>query len=305
MTGLMHSTEQIREIILNDYPDMPLDELGLHDTLHSRIYSARVAGKEFIFKFPRNDHYNMIQEIRILSHFRNHFKLPIPQIAFAGRSYPYIAYPRLHGEVLTTRDLAEFTPEALDSLAHDAARFLLCFHETPTEMTQSLAICQDPSRGYPKRVRHFVEENEIQEEFETFINKLLDAFEERAGKGDDAETFIYNDLNLGNMLFDRDKQCLTGMLDFGFCGIGYVHRDFHQFHKHGIDLLKRLIASYTEQSGREIDYDLVVMYSAVDMLGYMVGGYEQRPDLVDGSVPLFMDIMPWMHDPDLKRILSL
>jgi len=46
------------------------------------------------------------------------------------------------------------------------------------------------------------------------------------------------------------------------------------------------------------------MYSAVDMLGYMVGGYEQRPDLVDGTVPLFMDILPWMHDPDLKRILS-
>jgi len=197
----------------------------------------------WIFRFPKSPHAaaDLARELEILPRLRGKLPLPIPDPQYQARDDDsgvllFMGYRRLPGEPLQREKLVGLQGEerVLEDLARDLALFLRRLHAiAPAEI--GLTPSGESAKAEWTRIGADVQEK-------LFPYMRLDARAAarnfRQALNDDAlwqddECLIHGDFGTGNILFREGR--ISGIIDFGFCGIGDPAQD-----------LGALLASYGE-----------------------------------------------------------
>jgi aminoglycoside 2''-phosphotransferase len=218
--------------INNIYPDLTLREIHLLDPdggQYNDVLTAETTNGPLIFRFPRNEiGVTAIQnELRILRSLQNKTTLPIPNPIYTNQNSQtpgqiFMGYPMLPGRPLLRKHLKTAVDHAtLKKWAVQMSEFLIQLHNLPTTIFNNLP------------------HNETTTEFQTLyadIRQLLFPYMSQRAKSETADHFEnyfntpalqnypialrHGDFGSGNILYDPLTLNLTGVIDFGFSGLG-------------------------------------------------------------------------------------
>ncbi len=154
-----------------------------------------------------------------------------------------MGYPMLPGEPLLRRKFAEIARDAtiVDRIATELAGFLRALHAIPPASLGPSPPAQEP-RGewaalydeFRRQRFHFMRPQAREAVSRSFGAALADA-----GMWAAETRLIHGDFGTGNLLFEAGR--ISGVIDFGFCGLGDPAQD-----------LGALIASYGEAFARRV-----------------------------------------------------
>lgn len=271
------------EAIERTYPDFSVRSVEANPLGQNN--DVLLVNNAFIFRFPKYAQGidQLATEVAILKGIGKYVTLPIPQITFEQLAIPtvgqvFVGYHLLPGEPLLRETYVGVQDERiLESLAHQLARFLRELHQVPVEraITHQLSVCDtyDEWSTIFARIREkcfpFMRADAQQwtiRSFETFL-------------GDSAHfartpVLKHGDFGTTNILFDRPRQVISGILDFGEAGLGDPAYDFAGLlSSYGEAFLQRCVTTYPEI---EAFWNRIIFYQSTFALLEALFGIENQ-----------------------------
>ncbi len=189
-----------------------------------------IVNERLIFRFPKYVHgiETLRRETYILKRIRGRTTLPVPNPIFSHFDPPilgqvFMGYPRLPGEPLFREILQLIEDETtLERLAQQLANFMLELHHIPIELfgqrlpgEDGLQEWQDLYQAVRADLFRFIPPEDQAwtcQHFERFIqDENLHRY---------TPCLRHDDFGSSNILYDRQSGRITGVIDFGFAGLG-------------------------------------------------------------------------------------
>ena len=238
----MKNQEAYLQSIREAYPDLMIAAAEFNT--QGQNSDVVILNGEFIFRFPKYTHVlqNLRTETAILEGVRGRVTLPVPDPIFVNLEkavgQAFVGYRMIPGEPLW-RDTfrAIDSQEAVSRLAGQVAGFLQTLHSVPVKALHGVAV--EEVLGIELPVHDTYEESadiyaRIQEKLFGYMRPDARAWAVGHFEGflTDASNFQYEpvlkhgDFGPSNILFDGEKQRVTGIIDFGSSGMGDPAYDF-------------------------------------------------------------------------------
>lgn len=269
--------------IQRTYPDFSVHSMKTNT--HGQNNDILIVNDAFIFRFPKyaDGIERLERELAILKGIGDSIALPVPRVSFEHVTdqivgQVFVGYCFIPGESLWRETLRNIDNEQiLESLAQQLARFLRELHtisvETVIEHQLSVADTYEEwsdiySRIQAKCFPHMRSDARIwaTHHFETFLA--------------DAAHFAYKpvlkhgDFGPSNILFDLNKQVISGIIDFGGAGLGDPAYDFAGIlSSYGEAFLRRFSVIYPEM---EAFWDRITFYQGTFALLEALFGIENQ-----------------------------
>ncbi|WP_010281239.1 phosphotransferase family protein [Bacillus timonensis] len=189
---------------------------------------AYLINHTFVFRFPKAEAgaIDTEKEIKVLPYLKNQITLQIPEFIYCGRQdngFPFVGYKRLQGDPLTEQQLLSLPVEVRNRICDKIAEFINQISSFNVEKARELHVQE--TNFYHEYLQTF---KEVQEKVYPIINKELQTHitSRFTSYLDNKEYFIYtpmllhSDLSIDHLLFDKQRQELTGIIDFGDMRIG-------------------------------------------------------------------------------------
>jgi aminoglycoside 2''-phosphotransferase len=238
------------EKIRTAYPHLALENLELNqDGMNNDVV---IVDRQLVCRFPKTEwaKKHLKNEIEILQLARQFIELPIPHLDCVEDGF--VSYPFIRGEALSRNLLLRLDTRVQEKVIEQLGEFYQQLHSIPSNaiadfnIPPSLAQCsrEDAIELYdrveqilfPHLWKH--QRTWVMEHFEPSINGTLNF--------DNPTVLIHGDLGCYHILFDRDRQCLSGIIDFGTAGIGDPATDFAALlDNHGEAVVKRMSKYYS------------------------------------------------------------
>jgi aminoglycoside 2''-phosphotransferase len=231
----MKKQEAYLQSIQKLYPD--LDIASVEFNAQGQNSDVVVINREFIFRFPKYFHVleRLKTETAILKSIQGYVPLPVPAPMFLNLDQEkvgeaFVGYRLIPGEPLrrelfwmidskeVIRRLASQVAAFLRSLhsvvVEEALRSELPVHDTYEESADIYARIREKLFGYMRPdAREWATGH-----FEGFLNDVTNFEYEPVLK--------HGDFGPSNILFDKEKKIVTGVIDFGSSGMGDPAYDF-------------------------------------------------------------------------------
>jgi aminoglycoside 2''-phosphotransferase len=236
--------------IRNVYPHLSLDRLEFdRDGMNNDVV---IIDRQLVCRFPKNDwaKASLKHEIEILRVARQFIDLPIPHLDCVTDDF--VSYAFIPGEALSRNQLLGLDSATQEKIIEQLGQFYQQLHSIPNNTIANSSI--PPSIAqlsredaielydrveqilFPHLWKH--QRTWIREHFEPVINGTLNF--------DTPTVLIHGDLGCYHILFDRDRQCLSGIIDFGTAGIGDPAIDLAALlDNYGEAVLKRMSKYYS------------------------------------------------------------
>ena len=192
-----------------------------------------VINDDLVFRFPKDEagRANLANEVKLLGIVRAHVSLPVPVLEQVEPDF--IMYRWLPGEPLYRHRLLLLERKAQRKLAEQLAHFLTELHSIPYAVMLAAGLGERPN--WDRNARWRKRYSEILHELyplmwadqkawvDHLFSPVLDgslnlaAFE---------PAVIHNDLGSYHILFDPERNELSGILDFGLTGLGDPASDY-------------------------------------------------------------------------------
>lgn len=268
--------EGLREAIVAVNPELSASTFS---ALNDGWDSVAVEAGGWIFKFPRYPaaEARLRRECGVLALTRQWTDLPVPQMVLHEQPQLFSQHRKLEGSALETADYGRLTVQQRDMLAETLAGFYAGLHAIPlAEAEAAGAVPIDPwldadevvARAAPALPAHLL----------PFLDASIAAYR-RIAPDSEERVFGYFDGHGWNMAFDHARGMLNGVFDFADSGFGAPHRDLSYTDWISRDLTLRIISRYERLTGRVIDRDRVMLYSAVLRLVEFAEAVPDRADL--------------------------
>ncbi len=263
--------------IRESYPDLPVESARMSPD-EGQFNDILILNEAIVFRFPKHTQGVdlLYDETRILEKVRAHLTLPVPNPIYQGRERQvgkaFAGYPMLPGEPLW-RETLEGIPdeETLQRLADQLAGFLKELHgipisaagDAPPHETREewAALYQDIQEHLFDRMRPEARLG-VQEIFEEYLaHPRSYAFQ---------PAFRHGDFGPSNILFDRPRRCISGILDFAFAGPGDPAVDLAGASVYGEAFVKRFSRVYPEIEGM---WERMRFYKSTFALQEAIYGY--------------------------------
>jgi aminoglycoside 2''-phosphotransferase len=231
----MDRRESYLRSIRHTFPDLDISSVEYND--RGQNSDIVVINSQFIFRFPRYAHALqwLKTETAVLRSIQGHVALAVPVATFVKLDpevvgEAFVSYRKIPGEPLWRETFHALSSErTVDLLAEQLATFLSALHTIPHEQ---LAPC-----GLPRvdtREAWMDMYLRIQEKLFRFMRpdarewavNHFETFLAAAGNLKYEPAFRHGDFGPTNILFDQKTQRITGILDFGSCGLGDPAVDF-------------------------------------------------------------------------------
>jgi aminoglycoside 2''-phosphotransferase len=243
------------QVIRTRYPDFSVDSVLSNE--QGQNNDILIVNDEYIFRFPR--YLDGIKQLEIvvavLSGIQGYITLLIPHITFHNLvlevGQAFIGYRMIPGEPLRRETFLEISDEKmLGGLARQLGSFLKELHTVPIPSAIKYPLpLSDTAAEWTEIYRRIREKcfpymrpsarAWAKAHFETFL--------------DDARNFQYQpvlkhgDFGTTNILFDRRRRVINGIVDFGGAGLGDPAYDFAGIlSSYGEPFLRRFAAVYPE-----------------------------------------------------------
>lgn len=171
--------------------------------------------ENFIIKLPRDQFWSdCIEKDAIISNFIsqnfNDFKTANAKI-FYDDNRPFIAYKKIEGITLT-EVFSSLTEEELEKIAKNIANIFYQLHSISIDKLPDVA-----KNKFYDFITQLPKINKKEYDFSLFDGMLED-------KKNEKQVFIHGDLNIGNILLDKNKNIIA-IIDYAFSGISDIYTD--------------------------------------------------------------------------------
>jgi aminoglycoside 2''-phosphotransferase len=200
------------------------DEEGL-------INDVLIVNKQWVFRFAKSEEYARLlqNEMKILDLVRPQLEIQVPKPIYQGMDY--MVYPLLKGQTLSRKMIMGYNENNQNQIASQFGSFLYRLHKTDI----SKAGWEIPSTRAPVRRADWLEiQAKVKEKLYPLFQKyqiewVEDLFNSVLGDPESSEympSLIHGDLASYHILFDKQEQKITGVIDFGMAGLGDSASDF-------------------------------------------------------------------------------
>lgn len=214
------------------YPRLKIHHISLLDPdggQYNDVLSAETSNGAIIFRFPRNEIgiATIQNELHILGRIQHQTTLPVPNPIYTNTDpqtpgQVFMGYPQLPGRPLQREHLKTTTDRTiLKKWAEQMVEFLMQLHQIPGDQfddlphNETLPEFQALYHDIRQYLFPYMSETARQEtaaHFENYFNNsALHHY---------PITLRHGDFGTGNILYNPDTLELTGVLDFGFAGLG-------------------------------------------------------------------------------------
>lgn len=215
----------------------------------------------FILKFPRRveGEEKLRREARLLAVIRPRVDMPLPELEVSETPVVHTLHAKLTGAALDPATYSRVPEAGRATIGEQLGRFYAQLHDIDAN------ILREAGGGDAEK---WLDAETIQERIIPhlpasllpWVETALDAFA-RLAPDPLGTTYGFFDGHGWNMAYDRTRQRLNGVFDFGDSGFGPVHREFVYSYMISPDLTRRIIDSYERHSGRAIDRQRVLLLS--------------------------------------------
>jgi aminoglycoside 2''-phosphotransferase len=240
------------QVIQEAYPDISIISSHFHPN-QGQYSDVLVINGEIIFRFPRFPEgvESILREVQILSRIRGRLPLPVPDPIYTSQGIRtvgkvFMGYRMLQGEPLWRETFHSLGDEIQRRLVTQLAGFLRELHRiTADQISSNLPIQDGPeewSALYLEIQQHLFPLMRpdacewIRDHFETYLDTpRLHTY---------APVLRHGDFGTCNILYDPGSQGISGVIDFGFAGIGDPALDIAALSNYGEALLAWLSLDY-------------------------------------------------------------
>jgi aminoglycoside 2''-phosphotransferase len=203
---------------------------------------AFIVNDEYIFRFPK--HYESSQkleiEISLLPKLQQHIDFSIPNFEFVGRqprnAFSFVGYRKIVGNALERDCLYGLDKSLKNRLIADLAVFIEQLHSFPVEIATQ---CGVNTANRPEDYIHDLERVRkeiypmVNEQVREYCEKLFSEYLKRKENFDYKPALLHADISPEHILYDKRKQEIVGIIDFGDIVIGdpdydlmYLYTDY-------------------------------------------------------------------------------
>ncbi len=251
--------------------------------------TALCLDERWIFRFPKSPWAasDLAHELVILPRLQGKLPLPIPQPQFSAvddaGDVLFMGYPMLPGVPLLRERYAELQADGhvVGGIARDLADFLLALHAIPPADIGLDDSGDDARAAWAQYERDFREQlfPHMRAEARRAVERDFGAalYDEELWRYDPC--LIHGDFGTGNILIQAGR--ISGIIDFGFCGIGDPAQD-----------LGALIASYGDDFSERVFHYYPVLRGHLRRARFYCGNYaliQALYALRDGDTDEFED----------------
>lgn len=283
--------------ILHNSRQWPVDHmtaavlLAGHPLLAEQVLQPLGHG-DFCIAFTMSDHVLRIarheaaaaalrREACVLEAVADRLPLSVPRpVHHSTTPYPpYSIHKLIEGLPLTPEHWRTLPSDAREQAARDIAHFLKTLHGIPTEHI----LCDLPVYGQDyitallekaRAVLYPLLTTEVQQHLEESIARHT---------GSQRPSLLHCDIAPDHVLYNSEKSCITGIIDFGDIAIGEPARDFiYLFEDYGSDILAAILEHYTDTNSQALLYSIQAWY-LVETIAWILTIAEQpcRSQTVD------------------------
>jgi aminoglycoside 2''-phosphotransferase len=218
-----------RRLLAATYPDLPIASVRLH-TAEGQFNDILIVNEELIFRFPRSPHVaaTLATETNLLVQLQGLLPLPIPCPIYQDHepqtgALRFMGYRMLPGTPLW-REVVDTMAEdrARDHMATQLAEFLNALHTLPVAALGGDVPIRDDANWWANLFAQFQDQlypfmrpdarDDISALFSTLLTDLRD--------NPTRPALRHGDFGTGNILYDPQALAITGIIDFGFAGLG-------------------------------------------------------------------------------------
>jgi len=241
------------QVIRRAYPELAINSVEPHNH-EGQFNNLLIINDELIFRFPRyaDGVASILKEIRVLSRIQGSTTLPIPNPIYSSQETDrvgevFMGYPCLPGETLWQPVFTQIEDERIiDRWGEQLAGFLRELHAIPSQtignnfpLQDGLAEWKNLYADIRKHLFAFMRpeaRDEVSFHFEDFLkNPALHSYQPALRHGD---------FGFGNILYDPQTMNISGVIDFGFVGLGDPAIDFASASVLGEKIFKRICQAY-------------------------------------------------------------
>lgn len=215
--------EQLRQRISTIMPDLEIQQFELNE--EGLINDIAIVNHEYVFRFAKNDGFAQILnlELDILDLVRPHLEVPVPTPVYRGPGS--VVYPLVHGKDLLRSDILAMDDASRQLIADQLGAFLHQLHSIPyADMDWNLPATMAPvTREKWTEIRARVEEKVyplLLKHQITWVENLFDKALSDPAVFDYTPTVIHGDLAPYHILYQPEKNEISGVIDFGVSGLG-------------------------------------------------------------------------------------
>jgi len=255
----------------------------------------------YIFRFPRREYAlkQLRMEVGMLPELAPLLNLAIPRFEFISPALAehdadapaFVGYPLIAGEFLTPgvfRECVAGRP-AEKHIAPQFGKFLTKLHAFPQARAVELGVelaGRDSFPKYVEKLRKMVMpllSPKAASRVERFGEESLKLWKESSFE----PVLAHNDLSAEHILFDRERGCISGVIDFGDMMIDDPAGDFVGFrYEYGEEFARRVLAHY-ERGLDELAFSRMAMYRKLSPFHWVTYGLETgQPEFTQRGVQM-------------------
>jgi aminoglycoside 2''-phosphotransferase len=239
--------------IRGSYPDLVVDTFRSHNR-DGQFNDILIVNEDLIFRFPRSPHVAaaFAVETALLQAVQPYLSLPVPNPIYTNLDAQngmriFMGYRMIPGEPLRNETLAAIRDEvALDRLAMQLATFLRELHAVPApELGVELQMRDGPD-GWADMYAAFRDRlfPYMRPDAREQVTQQFDAFLGEPRHFQYQPALRHGDFGAGNILYDPETRSISGVIDFGFAGLGDPAVDIAAISTTGEPFFRRLYAVY-------------------------------------------------------------
>ncbi|MFK9092767.1 phosphotransferase family protein [Bacillus salipaludis] len=294
--------EWVKKMIISNFENMKINHImQLGEGWMSRAY---LINHEFVFRFPKEKDgaIDTEKEIKVLPNLKKHLSLNIPEFIYCGKQdngYPFVGYRLLPGESMDEQLFCTLPSETKNKIAHQVAEFMDQISSFSVEQAKNLNIPEKNFYQYYLETFNEVKEKaftKINQDMQTYISFQFETYLENKNHFRYSPKLLHADLSMDHLLFDKERQELTGIIDFGDMKIGDPDYEYlYLLEECGEEFTKKVMELRKEENVQH-KYEKLSFFLTADNVVLLLEGLKRNNrEMVEEAVDIIQCEMKTKH----------